>query len=173
MNWRLGSSMRRMASSWSVGGVVVAAMLRLLDDRLCPLKSYSAADVDFVVEAGDGRAVVCTMGDGATSKGDVYEAVNVAGAWRLPLLSPGASAVTSISAPGRLEEGERKSHGSLSFFPLGCGHYGTAFTSATGPPRATTYGSATMPQASITSSESPKLYSAVNYIEEEGARRMS
>src|SRR6266496_1087170 len=34
--------------------------------------------------------------------------------------------------PRRLEEGKRKSHGDLSFFPLGCGHYGTAFTSTTG-----------------------------------------
>jgi pyruvate dehydrogenase E1 component alpha subunit len=32
------------------------------------------------------RAVVCVMGDGATSKGDVYEAMNVAGAWQLPVV---------------------------------------------------------------------------------------
>ncbi len=29
---------------------------------------------------------VCTFGDGATSKGDVYEAMNVAGVWKLPVL---------------------------------------------------------------------------------------
>jgi 2-oxoisovalerate dehydrogenase E1 component alpha subunit len=32
------------------------------------------------------RAVVCAMGDGATSKGDVYEAMNVAGVWQLPVV---------------------------------------------------------------------------------------
>ncbi len=32
------------------------------------------------------RAVVCTLGDGATSKGDFYEALNLAGAWGLPVV---------------------------------------------------------------------------------------
>jgi pyruvate dehydrogenase E1 component alpha subunit len=35
---------------------------------------------------GQARAAVCILGDGATSKGDVYEAMNVAGAWTLPVL---------------------------------------------------------------------------------------
>src|SRR6185295_7764860 len=30
------------------------------------------------------RAAVCMIGDGATSKGDFYEALNAAGAWQLP-----------------------------------------------------------------------------------------
>jgi 2-oxoisovalerate dehydrogenase E1 component alpha subunit len=30
------------------------------------------------------RVAVCILGDGATSKGDVYEAMNLAGVWRLP-----------------------------------------------------------------------------------------
>jgi 2-oxoisovalerate dehydrogenase E1 component alpha subunit len=30
---------------------------------------------------GEDRAVVCTLGDGATSKGEFYEALNIAGAW--------------------------------------------------------------------------------------------
>ena len=30
------------------------------------------------------RVAVCVLGDGATSKGDVYEAMNLAGVWRLP-----------------------------------------------------------------------------------------
>lgn len=33
---------------------------------------------------GEARAVVCVFGDGATSKGDVYEAMNLAGVWALP-----------------------------------------------------------------------------------------
>lgn len=32
------------------------------------------------------RAAVCVLGDGATSKGDFYEALNCAGVWRLPLV---------------------------------------------------------------------------------------
>ena len=32
------------------------------------------------------RVAVCLFGDGATSKGDVYEALNLAGVWRLPVV---------------------------------------------------------------------------------------
>jgi 2-oxoisovalerate dehydrogenase E1 component alpha subunit len=32
------------------------------------------------------RVAVCVFGDGASSKGDVYEAMNLAGVWRLPVL---------------------------------------------------------------------------------------
>jgi pyruvate dehydrogenase E1 component alpha subunit len=35
---------------------------------------------------GERRAVVCALGDGATSKGDFYEALNGAGVWQLPLV---------------------------------------------------------------------------------------
>ncbi len=35
---------------------------------------------------GEARAVVCVFGDGATSKGDVYEAMNFAGLRKLPLV---------------------------------------------------------------------------------------
>jgi pyruvate dehydrogenase E1 component alpha subunit len=35
---------------------------------------------------GERRAVLCVLGDGATSKGDFYEALNIAGVWRLPLV---------------------------------------------------------------------------------------
>jgi pyruvate dehydrogenase E1 component alpha subunit len=31
------------------------------------------------------RVAVCVIGDGATSKGDVYEAMNLAGVWKLPV----------------------------------------------------------------------------------------
>jgi 2-oxoisovalerate dehydrogenase E1 component alpha subunit len=34
----------------------------------------------------EARAAVCVFGDGATSKGDVAEALNIAGAWRLPVV---------------------------------------------------------------------------------------
>lgn len=35
---------------------------------------------------GEARAAVCVFGDGATSKGDVYEAMNLAGVWKLPVV---------------------------------------------------------------------------------------
>lgn len=35
---------------------------------------------------GEKRAVVATCGDGATSQGDFYEALNVAGIWKLPIV---------------------------------------------------------------------------------------
>lgn len=35
---------------------------------------------------GETRAAVCVFGDGATSKGDVAEALNMAGIWRLPVV---------------------------------------------------------------------------------------
>ena len=34
----------------------------------------------------ESRVAVCALGDGATSKGDFYEAVNLAGVWRLPVV---------------------------------------------------------------------------------------
>ncbi len=35
---------------------------------------------------GEARAVLCIVGDGATSKGDFYEALNLAGVWQLPMV---------------------------------------------------------------------------------------
>jgi pyruvate dehydrogenase E1 component alpha subunit len=35
---------------------------------------------------GEARAAVCVMGDGGTSKGDFYEALNLAGVWHLPVV---------------------------------------------------------------------------------------
>jgi len=46
-----------------------------------------AAGVAAAVKARkQARAVVCTMGDGATSRGDVMEAFNLAGVWHLPVV---------------------------------------------------------------------------------------
>jgi len=47
----------------------------------------------------DDRAVVCTLGDGATSKGDFYEALNVAGAWTLPVVYVVNNNQWAISVP--------------------------------------------------------------------------
>jgi 2-oxoisovalerate dehydrogenase E1 component alpha subunit len=45
------------------------------------------------------RAVVCVFGDGATSKGDVYEAMNFAGTWGLPVLFVISNNQWAISVP--------------------------------------------------------------------------
>jgi len=48
---------------------------------------------------GEKRAALCAMGDGATSKGDVYEAMNLAGVWRLPLVFVVNNNEWAISVP--------------------------------------------------------------------------
>ena len=45
------------------------------------------------------RVAVCVAGDGATSKGDYYEALNVAGAWRLPAVFVVTNNEWAISLP--------------------------------------------------------------------------
>lgn len=45
------------------------------------------------------RAAVCVFGDGASSKGDVYEAMNVAGVWQLPVLFIVTNNQWAISTP--------------------------------------------------------------------------
>lgn len=50
---------------------------------------------------GDERAAVCVLGDGATSKGDFYEALNVAGVWSLPVVFVVVNNEWAISVPRR------------------------------------------------------------------------
>jgi pyruvate dehydrogenase E1 component alpha subunit len=45
------------------------------------------------------RAALCVLGDGATSKGDFYEALNLAGVWRLPLVVLVSNNQWAISVP--------------------------------------------------------------------------
>jgi pyruvate dehydrogenase E1 component alpha subunit len=45
------------------------------------------------------RAVVCALGDGATSKGDFYEGLNAAGTWKLPLIFFVSNNQWAISVP--------------------------------------------------------------------------
>ncbi len=45
------------------------------------------------------RAAVAVFGDGATSKGDVYEAMNVAGTWQLPVVFVATNNEWAISVP--------------------------------------------------------------------------
>ena len=48
---------------------------------------------------GEPRVAVCVTGDGGTSKGDFYEALNVAGAWRLPAVFVVTNNQWAISVP--------------------------------------------------------------------------
>ncbi|HEX9180359.1 MAG TPA: pyruvate dehydrogenase (acetyl-transferring) E1 component subunit alpha [Burkholderiales bacterium] len=48
---------------------------------------------------GQPRVAVCAFGDGATSKGDFYEAINLAGVWRLPVVFVCADNQYAISVP--------------------------------------------------------------------------
>jgi pyruvate dehydrogenase E1 component alpha subunit len=48
---------------------------------------------------GERRAAVCIFGDGATSKGDVAEALNMAGVWKVPGVFVISNNGWSISVP--------------------------------------------------------------------------
>jgi len=48
---------------------------------------------------GEGCASVCMLGDGATSKGDFYEAINIAGVWRVPVVFVISNNQWAISVP--------------------------------------------------------------------------
>src|SRR5712691_627213 len=49
------------------------------------------------------RVAVCFFGDGATSKGDVWEAMNFAGVWKLPLVFVANNNQWAISVPLKLQ----------------------------------------------------------------------
>lgn len=51
------------------------------------------------------RAVVCSLGDGATSKGDFLESLNLAGAWHLPVVFVVGNNQWAISTPRSLQSG--------------------------------------------------------------------
>ncbi|MFE8072431.1 pyruvate dehydrogenase (acetyl-transferring) E1 component subunit alpha [Marinobacteraceae bacterium S3BR75-40.1] len=54
---------------------------------------------------GEKRAVVCSLGDGASSKGDFLESINLAGAWHLPVVFVVANNQWAISTPRSLQCG--------------------------------------------------------------------
>src|SRR5713101_6557995 len=49
------------------------------------------------------RVAVCLLGDGATSKGDVWEAMNFAGVWKLPVVFVANNNQWAISVPLKLQ----------------------------------------------------------------------
>lgn len=67
-----------------------------------PIGSHAphAAGVAFAMKLrGEKRAALCVLGDGATSKGDFYEAINMAGVWKLPVVFVVSNNQWAISMP--------------------------------------------------------------------------
>jgi pyruvate dehydrogenase E1 component alpha subunit len=59
-----------------------------------------AAGVGFAArQRGKGEAVVCFMGDGATSEGDFHEGLNFAGVWKAPVVFVSQNNQWAISVP--------------------------------------------------------------------------
>lgn len=52
---------------------------------------------------GEARTAVCIFGDGATSKGDFYEAMNMAGVWKLPVVLVVNNNHWAISVPRKAQ----------------------------------------------------------------------
>jgi pyruvate dehydrogenase E1 component alpha subunit len=69
---------------------------------------------------GEQRAVLCVFGDGATSKGDVYEAMNLAGVWKLPLVFLVNNNQWAISLPRAAQTASR----TLAHKAFACGFGG-------------------------------------------------
>lgn len=67
--------------------------------------SHAAGIASAMKIRGEHRAVVVTCGDGATSRGDFYESINLAGAWQLPLVVVVNNNQWAISVPQRLQTG--------------------------------------------------------------------
>ena len=69
-----------------------------------PVGSHAphAAGIGLAIQLrGEARAAVCVLGDGATSKGDFYEALNVGGVWKLPVVFVVMNNEWAISVPRR------------------------------------------------------------------------
>lgn len=65
-----------------------------------------AAGVGYAIKLRrEPRVAVTVFGDGATSKGDFYEAINVAGAWRLPVVFVVNNNQWAISVPRATQTG--------------------------------------------------------------------
>ena len=69
---------------------------------------------------GEHRVAVTTCGDGATSKGDFLEALNVAGAWQLPVVFVVNNNQWAISVPRRIQCGAQ----TLAQKAIGAGFHG-------------------------------------------------
>lgn len=67
--------------------------------------SHAAGVAAAIKIRGEQRAVLCTCGDGATSKGDFLEAINLAGVWQLPVVFLINNNQWAISVPRKIQCG--------------------------------------------------------------------
>ena len=75
-----------------------------------PVGSHAphAAGVALAIQMrGEARAAVCILGDGATSKGDFYEGLNVSGVWGLPVVFVVMNNEWAISVPRHAQTAAR------------------------------------------------------------------
>ncbi len=69
--------------------------------------SHAAGIATAMKSRGIKQAVVANCGDGATSRGDVYEALNLVGVWQLPMVAVINNNQWAISVPRSLQTGTR------------------------------------------------------------------
>lgn len=69
--------------------------------------SHAAGIAAAMKSRGIRQAVVANCGDGATSRGDVYEALNLVGVWQLPMVAVINNNQWAISVPRALQTGTR------------------------------------------------------------------
>jgi len=69
--------------------------------------SHAAGIAAAMKSRGVRQAVVANCGDGATSRGDVYEALNLVGVWQLPMVAVINNNQWAISVPRALQTGTR------------------------------------------------------------------
>ncbi|MNX97254.1 Pyruvate dehydrogenase E1 component subunit alpha [compost metagenome] len=106
-----GVSMSEMLLYWGGDerGSDFAAPLARGDFPLCVPIATQALHACGVASAfkirGEHRVALTTCGDGATSKGDFLEALNVAGAWQLPVVFVVNNNQWAISVPRRIQCG--------------------------------------------------------------------
>ena len=85
-----GYDMADILASWSGDERGNASLAAQKDFPTCvPIATQClhATGVAYAIKyRGEKRAVVTNIGDGGTSKGDFYEALNLAGAWHLPVV---------------------------------------------------------------------------------------
>ena len=106
-----GVSMREMLLYWGGDerGSAYAGPVARGDFPLCVPIATQALHACGVASAfkirGEARVALTTCGDGATSKGDFLEALNVAGAWQLPVVFVVNNNQWAISVPRRIQCG--------------------------------------------------------------------
>jgi len=65
--------------------------------------THAAGIASAIKIKGEKRAVVATCGEGATSRGDFYESLNLAGVWQLPLVVVVNNNQWAISTPSKMQ----------------------------------------------------------------------